>query len=132
MWPQGPSQPFSFKDRENREQIMAVRRWRDDRQQAREPEEASRCALCGRPLGAKTELHHVIPKSRGGREVVPVHPICHRTIHATLSEAELERLYPSMADLRDHPQIAKFLSWVADKPADFHKRTEPRGGRKRR
>lgn len=109
---------------------MALKRRREqDLGQARD---APRCALCNRLLGAKAEWHHVIPKSRGGREVVPVHPICHRAIHATLSEAELERDYPSMADLRAHPAIAKFLIWVADKPADFHKRTEPKGGRKRR
>lgn len=74
----------------------------------------------------------MIPKSRGGREVVPVHPICHRTIHATLNEAELARDYASMTALREHPAIAKFLNWVAEKPADFHKRTEPKGGRRRR
>ena len=111
---------------------MAARRWREAEKSAEEVQGAPCCALCGRALGARTEWHHVLPKSRGGRDVVPVHPICHRTIHATLSEAELERLYPAMADLRDHPEIAKFLRWVADKPADFHKRTEPRGGRKRR
>ncbi len=109
---------------------MAVRRRFQDIQQ--QEQAAPRCALCDRPLGVKTEWHHVIPKSRGGRDVVPVHPICHRTIHATVTEAELERLYPSMADLREHSEIAKFLRWMADKPADFHKRTEPRGGRKRR
>ncbi|MGK2284997.1 HNH endonuclease [Pedomonas sp. V897] len=91
-----------------------------------------RCALCGRPLGARVEWHHVVPKSRGGRDVVPVHPICHRTIHATLSEVELERLYPGMDAVRQHPAIARFLAWVADKPPDFHKRTEPKGGRRRR
>lgn len=111
---------------------MGARRWREDDRREAPPQEPSRCALCGRPLGSKTEWHHVIPKSRGGREVVPVHPICHRAIHATVSEAELERLYPAMDALREQPDIAKFLRWVADKPADFHKRTEPRGGRRRR
>lgn len=51
---------------------------------------------------------------------VPVHPLCHRTIHATLSNAQLARDYASAAALAAHPEIARFLAWVADKPADFH------------
>ena len=48
------------------------------------------CLLCGRPLGRKVEWHHIVPKSRGGTEMAPVHPICHRTIHATLTNREIE------------------------------------------
>lgn len=78
------------------------------------------CWLCGRPLGRRVEWHHPVPKSRGGRVTVPVHPLCHRTIHATLSNAQLARDYASAAALAAHPDIARFLAWVADKPADFH------------
>jgi len=51
---------------------------------------------------------------------VPVHPICHRTIHANLSNAELARLSEEAAPLATHPAIARFLSWVTGKPPDFH------------
>ena len=77
------------------------------------------CALCERPLGAKVEWHHRVPKSEGGRVTAPVHPICHRTIHATLPNAQLARDYAEPAVLRAHPDIARFLAWIADKPADF-------------
>lgn len=78
------------------------------------------CALCGRPLGARVEAHHVVPKSEGGRATVPVHPICHRTIHAAASNAELARLYPTLDALREREDMARFLAWIADKPPDFH------------
>ena len=78
------------------------------------------CFLCGRPLGRRIERHHPVPRSRGGRETVPVHPICHRTIHATLANNELERGYSTGEKLRAHPEIAKFVSWVRDKDPDFH------------
>jgi hypothetical protein len=78
------------------------------------------CWLCDRPLGRRVEWHHPQPKSRGGKETVPVHPICHRTIHAHLSNAELARLAAGPAALRSQPEIARFLAWVADKPPDFH------------
>ncbi|MDP1028280.1 HNH endonuclease [Sphingomonas sp. KR1UV-12] len=77
------------------------------------------CALCERPLGRRVEWHHLVPKSEGGRVTAPVHPICHRTIHATLPNAELARIYAEVEVLRAHPAIARFLRWVADKPADF-------------
>lgn len=78
------------------------------------------CALCDRPLGRRTEWHHVLPKSEGGRETVPLHPICHRTIHASASNAELARLYPTFAALREREDIRRFVAWIADKPPDFH------------
>ena len=72
------------------------------------------------------EWHHPVPKSRGGRETVPIHPICHRTVHATLTNAELERGYADAASLRAHPQIARFIEWVSDKDPDFHAPTRRR------
>ena len=79
-----------------------------------------RCALCERPLGTRIEWHHVVPKSEGGRDTVALHPICHRTIHAAASNAELARLYPDLDALRAREDIARFLAWIVDKPPDFH------------
>jgi hypothetical protein len=84
------------------------------------------CWLCSRPLGAKVEWHHPVPKSRGGRATEPVHPICHRTIHATLGNADLARRYADAAALRAQPDIARFLAWIAEKPPDFHAPTRRR------
>jgi hypothetical protein len=83
-------------------------------------DEAPPCFLCGRPLGRRIEWHHPVPKSRGGRETVPVHPICHRAIHRALDNKELERDYASAEALRAHPELAKFIAWVANKDPDFH------------
>ena len=60
-----------------------------------------------------------MPKAKGGRERVPVHPICHRTIHRHFSNAELAR-DGDAASLRAHPEIAGFLEWIEGKPPDFH------------
>lgn len=84
------------------------------------------CFLCLRPLGVRVEWHHPIPKSRGGRETVPVHPICHRAIHSALSNKELERSFGTAEALRSHPEIAAFVAWVSGKPADFHAPTRRR------
>lgn len=82
--------------------------------------EASLCWLCSRPLGACVEWHHPVPRSRGGRDKVAIHPICHRTLHRTFSNAELGVFGDSVAWIRADPRIARFLGWIATKPPDFH------------
>mgnify|MGYP000017586386 CR=1 FL=1 len=82
--------------------------------------EALSCWLCERPLGKRLQWHHTVPKSKRGRDTVPVHPICHRTIHAHFSNAELARFDGDRAPLLENEAVAKFLRWIADKPPDFH------------
>lgn len=78
------------------------------------------CWLCTRALGKRIEWHHPVPKSRAGRETVPLHPICHRTLHTRFSNAELARIGTNRETLIGDPDIARFLRWIAGKPADFH------------
>ncbi|MFZ3583268.1 HNH endonuclease [Loktanella sp. DJP18] len=81
------------------------------------------CPLCLRPIpqGVPQSLHHLVPKLKGGKggPTVLVHHICHKEIHATLSEAELARTYNTPQALRDHPRLAAFAAWVARRPPDF-------------
>ncbi|MBS0284778.1 MAG: HNH endonuclease [Proteobacteria bacterium] len=84
------------------------------------------CSLCGRRLGLRVEWHHIVPRSEGGREVAALHPICHRAIHARWSNAELAR-FEGMAALREAPELATFLRWIARRPPDFHAPTRTRG-----
>lgn len=84
------------------------------------------CALCGRPLGVRVEWHHVVPRSEGGTDTVPLHPICHRAIHAAADNPTLARA-GTLEAIRDLPPLSRFLRWIADKPADFHAPTR-RGG----
>ena len=78
------------------------------------------CWLCGRALGLRVEWHHPIPKSRKGRETVPVHRICHRTIHKLFTNKELARDFHTAEKLAERPEMARFLDWIAPKPPDFH------------
>lgn len=84
------------------------------------------CPLCGRPIppDVPQSQHHLIPKLRGGKggPVVLLHHICHREIHATLSETELARDYATIEALRAHPRLDRFIRWVRKRPAGFNSR----------
>ena len=67
-----------------------------------------------------------MPKAKGGRDTEPLHPICHRTLHATLSNGQLARIGADLAELRSHPEIGNFLNWISGKPPDFHAPTRKR------
>ena len=88
--------------------------------------EPGRCWLCERPLGVRIEGHHPIPRAKGGRETFPVHPICHRAIHANFSNGQLQRMGNDLTALRGDPAMASFLRWVAGKEPDFHAPTRRR------
>jgi hypothetical protein len=84
------------------------------------------CWLCSRPIGEVTVWHHPVPKSRGGREQVPVHPICNKTIHANFSNSDLEKRYSTAEALLEHEAIKRFVNWIANKPLDFDAPTKKR------
>ncbi len=86
------------------------------------------CALCARPLGQRVERHHVVPKSEGGTLTVPVHPICHRTIHAFVPNRELATSYATIDQLRARDDMQQYLRWIANKPPDFRAPTRRRSG----
>jgi hypothetical protein len=84
-----------------------------------------RCPLCDRAIPpSQKDAHHLTPKSKGGRETEYLHRICHRQIHALFTETELAREFNTVEALRGHPQMARFVAWVRDKPDDFFERTK--------
>jgi len=81
------------------------------------------CPICDRPVPpSQQDAHHLVPKSRGGRETRVLHRICHRQIHALFTEAELARKYNTPEALRAHPQMRPFIDWVKGKQSDFYQR----------
>ncbi|QZP07827.1 hypothetical protein [Caenibius sp. WL] len=77
------------------------------------------CWLCGRPTGKTVVWHHPVPKSRGGRDVVPMHPICQQTLIANFTNSELQRHGMDVEGLLANPAVRKFVDWVANKDPDF-------------
>ncbi|MEG8043593.1 hypothetical protein O6V14_14860 [Sphingomonas faeni] len=77
------------------------------------------CWLCGRPTGKIIVWHHPVPKSRGGRDVVPMHPICQQTLTANFTNSELQRHAMDVESLLANGAVRKFVDWVANKDPDF-------------
>ncbi len=91
------------------------------------PAEVVACWLCGRPVGKVVVWHHPVPKSRGGRDVVPMHPICQQTLTANFTNSELQRAGMDVDALLAHPAVRKFVDWVAGKDPDFTATTAKKG-----
>ena len=73
-----------------------------------------------------------MPKSKGGRSTEFLHRVCHRQIHALLTETQLARHYNTVESLKAHPELATFLAWVKTKPDDFMVRTHKSAQLRRR
>ena len=89
------------------------------------------CELCDREL-EKLTRHHLIPRSRHrkilgskkrrrridreylNRTALLCGP-CHRKVHQTFTEAELERDYPTVEALASDPEIGRFVDWISGK-----------------
>lgn len=90
--------------------------------------------LCKREVPELTE-HHLVPKSRGGKETVSICRDCHRQIHALFENKILENDLNTIELLIANEEFARYLKWVAKKPfgavkkARRSKETRSRGRR---
>jgi hypothetical protein len=98
------------------------------------------CSLCQRVVPAHLiTLHHLKPKARGGRAEhrTPLCKPCHKQLHATYSNKELDQQLSSLDALREAPALQPFLGWIRKQKPDRNFRTtvsnaHPEARRKRR
>lgn len=92
------------------------------------PPTPSRCALCEREVAQLTD-HHLVPRSEGGTETVPLCHPCHKSVHAFFSNKALARLHPTVEALRAAPEMERYLAWIRkqpDRPIRVYKSNERR------
>ena len=92
--------------------------WQDEPDEVEAPPPPP-CWLCGRPCGSTVVWHHPVPKSRGGRDTVPMHGICQNLLTTTFTNSELQRAGMDADVLLANPAVRKFVDWVAGKDPDF-------------
>jgi hypothetical protein len=92
-------------------------------------EEPLSCGLCERPFPRKQlTKHHCLPRQKGGDQddVGLLCRQCHGMVHATFTNATLAVLYPTLAKLREAPELEGFLRWVRKQPPSRRTRNAPR------
>lgn len=70
------------------------------------------CPFCKRPV-VYLKRHHLVPKSRGGKEVVDSCLACHRAIHACFPLKELETKYNTIKSLMSDARFRKMVRWIS-------------------
>lgn len=90
----------------------------------------SRCELCERTDIALTR-HHLIPQSRHNKartkrvfsriemktEIALLCCPCHSQVHEIFTNQELSGYYHTVARLKEHTEMQKFINWVRKRPA---------------
>ena len=77
--------------------------------------EINKCEFCG--LTTFTRGHHVIPKSKGGKETVNTCPTCENFIHSNWNHNELRDIYNSVESILNNEKFQSFLKWRKKQPA---------------
>lgn len=73
----------------------------------------SACPICLHAYPKKQlTRHHLIPKSRKGKIVELICRHCHKQIHATFSEKELERSYNTIEKLVEAEEFQPWVKWI--------------------
>lgn len=87
------------------------------------------CSLCGRGFDRRgLTRHHCLPRERGGtvEDIELLCSMCHGMVHATYTNRTLAAMYPTIAQLRTAPELAKFIRWVRKQPTTRRTRNAPR------
>jgi len=88
--------------------------------------ESQACSLCERLVPQTLiTLHHLKPKQRGGKahHRTPLCKPCHKQLHATYSNKELDKELDSIESLRQAEELQPFLTWIRKQKPDRNFRT---------
>jgi len=78
------------------------------------------CPICERLTPTNyIEKHHLVPKSKKGKETEQVCINCGDMVHKLFTNKELEKEYNSIEKIKAHPEIQKWIRWIRRKPNDF-------------
>lgn len=78
-----------------------------------------KCPLCKRVNYHPTD-HHLVPKSRGGTVTETLCRDCHKAIHATFSNRELEATYHTVEALLGHEGFARMVKFISKQDGRVH------------
>jgi hypothetical protein len=71
--------------------------------------EINKCVFCG--LTTSVNYHHLIPRSKGGKETVSCCFTCENFIHKKWNHNELRDVYNSVEVILANKEFQSFLKW---------------------
>ena len=92
------------------------------------------CPICQREMipGKSIDEHHLIQKAFKGKDTITMHKICHRKLHATITEREMKSYYFTVERLLENEEIQKFVKWVSKKDPEYYSGSKETTGRKKK
>lgn len=81
------------------------------------------CEFCG--LNTYTRKHHLVPKSKGGKETADACETCESFIHKTWTHNELRDTYNSIEVILADEGFQKFLKWRRKQPTTVLFKSQP-------
>jgi hypothetical protein len=78
------------------------------------------CPICQRETPSEAqEKHHLIPKSKKGKEVVLVCCDCGDMVHKIFTNKQLALTFNSIDNIILNEKIIKWVKWIQKKPVTF-------------
>ena len=79
-----------------------------------------RCPICRRVTPEEfQERHHLVPRSKKGREIVTLCTNCGDMLHRLFTNKELEKSYNTIEAILANEEVQKWASWVSKKENSF-------------
>ena len=93
----------------------------------------NKCELCERE-DVDTTVHHLLPKETGGTfgPIAHLCTPCHKQIHALYTNEEIAARLISINQLKDDPQLSRFLKWIRKQPSTKLMKIKKSNDRKQR
>jgi hypothetical protein len=81
------------------------------------------CSFCG--MKAPVNMHHIVPKSLGGKTTAPTCTVCEGYIHANWTHKELRDTFNTIESIVENEGFKKFLTWRRKQPASTLFKSSP-------
>ena len=73
------------------------------------------CPICETFVG--TSKHHIVPKSKKGKDIVLICDSCHKQIHSIFTNDELAKQFFTIEKLKQNENVQKWIKWRKTHPS---------------
>jgi len=89
-----------------------------------------KCSFCKRDIPEELiQYHHLVPKSKDGKDTIPACGSCHNFIHKTWENNRLRDFYNSVESIRSTEEYQRFVKWLLKHPVEKVFKTDRKTGR---